>query len=235
MGVAFTLLYRLVPNAPVRWRSALAGGLFTAVAWELAKALYARFAGSFLGSHPVHALLGEPLLFLAWTYVGWWLVLFGARLAYAFEHAPYPELLLELGGHPRGRELVGARLAQLIAQESSRAGEPPTLRSLSETAGLPRKVISEVLEDFVAAGLVVRTGEAVQMARPAGELTLSDISAAVGGIAKFLRSRPRENSLEFREVDLLFGELDEEAAKSLQRITWSDLAALGALAGRKRA
>ena len=42
---AFTLLYSVVPNAPVRLRHAVLGGLFTAVLFDLAKWVFAHRPG----------------------------------------------------------------------------------------------------------------------------------------------------------------------------------------------
>ncbi len=78
---AMTGLYHLVPNTHVRWRHALAGGLFVAIVFELAK----RGLAWYLVKVPTYSLVygafaTVPIL-LIWIYVSWVIVLFGAVIA----------------------------------------------------------------------------------------------------------------------------------------------------------
>ncbi len=81
MVMAGTGLFRYVPNTYVRWRHALAGGLFVALALELAK----RGLGWYVASVPLYtnvygAFASAPILLL-WIYMVWLIVLFGAVIA----------------------------------------------------------------------------------------------------------------------------------------------------------
>lgn len=86
--VALTLCYRILPNAPVLWRHAAAGALMAAVLTELGQRLF----GGILGSIPTYRQIYGPLaafpLFLIWTYLTWWIFLFGALLAAQMQFMP---------------------------------------------------------------------------------------------------------------------------------------------------
>ncbi|TAN10857.1 MAG: YihY family inner membrane protein [Burkholderiaceae bacterium] len=76
-----TLLYRFVPNTPVRWKHALVGALFVTLTLAIAK----WGLGVYLGSvhtyaHIYGAFAALPILLL-WIYVSWLIVLFGAVIA----------------------------------------------------------------------------------------------------------------------------------------------------------
>lgn len=79
VGLA-TCAYRLVPNTPVRWRHAAAGGLFVALGIDLAR----RGLGLYIGSASVSSIYGAfavlPILLL-WLYILWAIVLLGAVIA----------------------------------------------------------------------------------------------------------------------------------------------------------
>lgn len=77
---AFTLIYATVPNARVPLRNALLGGLFTAVLFEVAKALFGLFVSLFPGYQLIYGAFATVPLFLLWIYVSWLIVLFGAEL-----------------------------------------------------------------------------------------------------------------------------------------------------------
>ncbi|MFG0379991.1 virulence factor BrkB family protein [Pseudomonas sp. zbq_18] len=77
---AFTLLYSSVPNARVPLRHAFAGGLFTAVLFELAKGLFGLYVSLFPGYQLIYGAFATVPLFLLWIYLSWLIVLFGAEL-----------------------------------------------------------------------------------------------------------------------------------------------------------
>ena len=56
--VLFTLMNKLLPNAKVTWRAALVGGLFTAVAFEVAKWGFNQYIN--LGTARSWAVLSMP-------------------------------------------------------------------------------------------------------------------------------------------------------------------------------
>src|SRR5512140_3272589 len=140
---AFTSLYYLAPNAPVRLRSALAGGLVAGAAWDLSRYGYSLFGEQIFRYNPVYGSLGAMPLFLAWIYLTWLLVLFGARLAYAVEHAAAGGLLRALGEHPRARELVAARIAEEVTLAQLAATAPPTARELSRLLEVSEERVRE--------------------------------------------------------------------------------------------
>jgi membrane protein len=76
--VAFTLLFRLLPKAPVSWDEAFHGGLLTAVAWEIGRQLLAVFIarGKYTSAYGV---IGAFLAVLLWCYYAVTIVLLGAE------------------------------------------------------------------------------------------------------------------------------------------------------------
>lgn len=76
-----TLLYRLVPNAPVRWSEALAGAIAAAVVLELLKRGLAFQVARLPTYTVVYGAFAALPLFLIWLYLLWLTVLAGALLA----------------------------------------------------------------------------------------------------------------------------------------------------------
>jgi membrane protein len=74
-------LYHYVPHTDVRWRHALAGGLFVAVAFELAKAVLAWYVDSVPVYSTVYGALATLPILLLWIYTVWVIVLLGAIIA----------------------------------------------------------------------------------------------------------------------------------------------------------
>jgi membrane protein len=81
LAAAMAGLFHYVPNTLVKWRHALAGGVFVSAGFELAK----RGLGWYLSSVPTYATVygafaTVPIL-LIWIYLGWVIVLLGAVVA----------------------------------------------------------------------------------------------------------------------------------------------------------
>lgn len=79
--IGLTLLYRLVPNAPVRWIEAVTGAFVTALVLEALR----RWLGGYVARLPTYTVVYGTFaalpLFLFWLYLFWLTVLAGALLA----------------------------------------------------------------------------------------------------------------------------------------------------------
>ena len=78
---AFTLLYLAVPNRTIDWRDAASGGVFAAIAFEVAKRLFAIFVAHFPTYTIVYGALAAVPIFLVWIYLSWLITLLGAVIA----------------------------------------------------------------------------------------------------------------------------------------------------------
>lgn len=76
---AALLLYTVVPNTPVRWRTALVGAVFAVILLEIAKWLFAAAMKYFFASYKiVYGAIAVLPIFLIWIYISWLIVLLGA-------------------------------------------------------------------------------------------------------------------------------------------------------------
>lgn len=82
-ALAFTLLYIAVPNRTVHWFDAACGGLFAAIVFEAAKALFVIFISGFPTYTVIYGALAALPIFLMWVYVSWLIALVGAVIAAA--------------------------------------------------------------------------------------------------------------------------------------------------------
>ncbi len=125
LALAMAALFHHVPNTWVRWRHALAGGLFVAVAIELAKAALAWYLKSVPGLSAIYGTFATLPILMLWVYLAWVIVLLGAVVAaYApslrmgvVRQADTPGLRFELALRVLRlvRDRRGASLADLAA------------------------------------------------------------------------------------------------------------------------
>ncbi len=84
----FTLLYALLPARRVPWRSALAGGLVAALAFEAAKRGFVLYVTNVPTYQRVYGAVAVLPLFLVWIFVSWIVVLFGAAVTATLVEGP---------------------------------------------------------------------------------------------------------------------------------------------------
>ncbi|WP_179404049.1 YihY family inner membrane protein [Burkholderia guangdongensis] len=81
--LAFTLLYVYLPNCAVAWRDAVIGGVFAALAFELAKRGFGFYVRRIPTYTAVYGAFAALPVFLLWMYLSWFVTLLGAMLTSA--------------------------------------------------------------------------------------------------------------------------------------------------------
>ncbi|AKU89961.1 YhjD/YihY/BrkB family envelope integrity protein [Vulgatibacter incomptus] len=173
----FVLLYKIAPAAKVKRRAALVGGLLAASVWELAKYGYATYVVHAIRSDAVYGPLAALPIFLLWIYVSWLIVLFGARIAFAFQH---PELL-RLESDPRAaaraQELCAIRTALACAEGEFNG----SLERLALRIDFADGMVRDVVRDLQRAGLLVHADRAWRLSRPPASIKVGELVQAVRG------------------------------------------------------
>jgi len=150
-------LFHYIPNTHVRWRHALAGGVFVSAGFELAK----RGLGWYLSSVPTYATVygafaTVPIL-LIWIYLGWVIVLLGAVIA-----AYAPSLQMRVVRRPavpgyRFQLVIG--MLQELAQARASSTHGLSAAQLSEQLRTDPLQIEPLLDTLVAIDWVGRLDE----------------------------------------------------------------------------
>ena len=80
-AVGFAALFRFVPNARVRWRDAIGGGLLAAIAFELGKRGFAFYLLHVPTYKTLYGAFAPLLAFLIWVFYSWLITLAAALVA----------------------------------------------------------------------------------------------------------------------------------------------------------
>jgi membrane protein len=180
VSLAFALLYKLIPNTPVHWSAALAGGAVGGTAWLLLNLFNAVNMSRVVGMSTIYgtALAVLPI-FLVGLYFSWLIVLFGAQVAYAFQNRQvYLQERKAEGVNQRGREYIALRVMTYVVECFHRHEKPPTLLQISKVLGVPSRLVGRVLQPLLDARLLIEVSGnelAYAPSRPSEAITCQDI------------------------------------------------------------
>ncbi|MDQ5767989.1 YihY/virulence factor BrkB family protein [Thiothrix subterranea] len=155
--LAFTFIYLFMPNTRVKPLAAFGGALIAGIVWQVAGWLFAAFVVSSGQQTAIYSIFASLFLFMLWLYVGWIIVLTGARLAYYFQHpdAVYlPQQPTETSAQTR--ELLAAAVLREVGQRFISKQAPPSLDALSHAIPVSRLLLEEALDDLVSYGILSR-------------------------------------------------------------------------------
>jgi membrane protein len=181
--IGLSILYRIIPNRPIRTRDAMAGGAVAAVLFEVSKTGYAYYLSNFPLYETVYGALAVFPTFLLWLYLGWSVVLLGAVVA-----ATLPDWRTgkQIGGGGHGEMLPVQRmilafglLRELAA--ACRLGVPISRRTLLHRVPVSGPMLDDTLDRLRKARFVARTDDdRWLLSRDLSVTTLYDLSLAAG-------------------------------------------------------
>jgi membrane protein len=164
-GIEFVLLaagtaglFHYVPNTHVQWRHAMAGGLFVAVGFEVAKRGLAWYLGQVPTFAIVYGAFATVPIFLIWIYLGWVIVLLGAVVA---AYAPSLQMrVTRWPDAPGSRFHLAIALLRELARARASAEHGQSASQLSEALRTDPLQIEPTLDTLVALDWVGRLDEA---------------------------------------------------------------------------
>jgi membrane protein len=179
----FAMFYKLMPNTKVTFAAAFAGGALAGTAWHFYNLLTFVLAARAVSASKIYGGLALVPLLMGGLYMVWIIVLFGAQVAYAFQHrVAYLQEKLADNVNQRGREFVALRLMTHVGQRHQLGLLPPTVHELSAELAVPARLVRSILRTLLAARLVIEvaggeTGYAP--ARPLDAINCHHVLAAM--------------------------------------------------------
>ena len=224
-SAVFSLCTSYAPHAPVPWRSAVIGGRGCRACLGAGSTRVRRHRQPLLQRQHAVRLARRGAALPHWVYVAWYIVLSGARLAYAVEHADFHDEFRDLLEHPRSQELIASRIAELVTRAVQQGLAGLSTRALAAELKMPEQRVAEVCARLSEAGLLTSSPQRLLApARSPDTLTVADISAAVGGIAQLANQERTSDTDQFVAVAAYFGAADQATVEMLKGITWAQLA-----------
>jgi len=182
LTVMFAMFYQLMPNTRVRPQAAFAGGLVAGLLWQVNSWLGFLFISRVTSNNAIYGSVGMIPVIMIGLYFGWLILLFGAQVAYAFQNrAAYLSEKQAESVNQRGRELTALRIMAAAGRHFEEGRPAPSVNQFAALLGVPTKLVSQLLEVLLRAGLVVETHDrecGYAPARPLNQITAHNVLQA---------------------------------------------------------
>lgn len=156
--IAFTFLYVFVPNTPVRFGSALLGGVVAAVLWQLAGVGFTAFIAGSARYAAIYSSFAILVFFFIWVYASWLIILVGAEVA-CFHQYP-GSYRAELDGKtPLSQERLALTALVEITRRYLAEQTPWSVAALAKNMRVQLSVLEPLIEALLAKGVLLQTVE----------------------------------------------------------------------------
>jgi membrane protein len=85
-ALTFSAMYKFIPNAKVNYSEAFRAAFITAIPFTLVQYTYLETQVFVSRLNNIFGAFAAVPLFMVWINMGWFIILFGAELSYAFQH-----------------------------------------------------------------------------------------------------------------------------------------------------
>jgi membrane protein len=203
-------LFYYVPNTPVRWRHAWAGGLFVALAFELAKKGLAWYVASVPTYSVVYGAFATVPILLLWIYLGWVIMLLGAVIA-----AYAPSLQMRVGSRvatPGWQFELAVSILRRLHQVRQSPQRGLSLASLAENLRIDPLQLEPVVELLCDLDWISRLDESASSpAQPRYVLLCDPATTLLAPLLTRTLLQPGETSAAFRRAVAWDGVLLQQA------------------------
>ena len=170
--LAFSFLFRVVPNRYVPLRHAIIGGVVAAVALESMNRIFAYYIAHFPSYKLVYGAFASIPIFLLWIYLSWLTVLLGALIT---------ALLSHWRGDPASKLSTTAQLYYALRilkmmSDGMHSGTVQSLSALSSQLKIGFDSLEQILEKLTQANMVRKlAGNGWVMIRDAEHMPLTEL------------------------------------------------------------
>jgi membrane protein len=170
--LAFTMLFRLVPNRYVPRSHALIGAIVAALIFESMNRVFGYYVSHFPTYKLVYGAFASVPIFLMWIYLSWLTIMVGAVIAASLSHwrAPVAQQL------PPAVQLLDALRVLQIMASGLQQGRVSTFPELSGSLHLGYDMLEKILEKLVSADMVRKAeGQGWLLMRDASHIRTAEL------------------------------------------------------------
>lgn len=153
---ALMLLYKLMPNTPVKFRHVIIPSILAAAIFQAVQYFYLLYQIKLSSYNAIYGSFAAIPFFMLWLQISWTICLVGARMCYASQNME--DYIFERSSQNLSRRYKDAICLLLMSRICKRfaAGNPPfTITTLARDTQLPQSLVRLLLDELVQMKLLV--------------------------------------------------------------------------------
>lgn len=212
--LVFAVLYMVLPNTKVSFKSAFFAGLIAAGLFELLEWGYLAFQIGAVKYNAIYGSFAALPLFLIWVQYSWYIVLFGAELAFAYQNIEHYELENEIQNMSvRYKRVLSLMICNVVVKNFNEGNKALTAYEIAQKLDLPTRLARILINELIEVKLFseVKTvndkDTAYQPAISDSKLTVNYVLGKLN--EKGVNELPISNTKELSNINRLLAEMDE--------------------------
>lgn len=224
--ITFTLIYILIPNTKVRFKSAFYGAVAATILWKLTGVMFTAFIVDSTNYTAIYSGFAIMIILMLWIHLSWLIVLTGASVAYYHQNPDRissQSQIIRLSS--RLREKLALTVMQLIATNFDNNDVKWTLKSLSEKTNISESALMIIMPSLQKNGLLTTTGKNGKHFMPNQSLehiTVEMILNAARSAEETPKLRPEDVNAD-EHVENIITSLELSLAETTKNKTLKDL------------
>ena len=217
--ILFIFIYMIMPNTKVNFSSGLIAGIIAGTIYQIAQWAYITFQVGMARYNAIYGSFAALPLFLIWIQLSWLIVLFGAEISFAYQYVDTYDFEPDRRYiSPAFKKLLSLQISRLIISTFLKADPPLSAISISKILQIPIRLVEQILEELVEAGIVSDTEVkknkemSYQPARDINAITINTVIEALD--QKGVNNIPVAQTAELRHLSEALKTLNEEIEKS---------------------
>jgi membrane protein len=180
--ILLMLNYIIIPNTRVPVKSAVLAGIITGTIFQAVQFIYIKFQIGVAHYGAIYGSFAVLPLFVAWVQISWMIVLIGAEIAVAYENQETFGFRRDFNGLSiTSKKLLVLRVFHLTVKRFAVGESALSATQIAHTLEIPVRLVRQILDDLVVAGLVAETTKTVnheatyQPARTIEDITIQTV------------------------------------------------------------
>jgi membrane protein len=156
LTIALMLLYKLMPNTPVKFKYVIIPSILAAAVFQGVQIFYLHFQIKLSSYNAIYGSFAAIPFFMLWLQISWTICLIGARMCYAAQNME--DYVFERSSQHlsrRYRDAICLLLMSRICKRFAAGNSPFSANTLARDTQLPQSLVRLLLEELVQMKLLV--------------------------------------------------------------------------------
>ncbi len=228
MWLVLTMLYMVMPNTRVKFKSAFVAGIIAGTLFQLVQMLY---INSQIGVSRYSAIYGSFAafpLFIVWMQISWLVVLMGAEISFANQNVNRYEFESEsLNVNSYQKRIITLMILNIIAKRFISGESPVSATGISKSIQIPVRLAREILYNLNAAGLITEINidkpreRLYQPSMDTGRMTIEYVLSMIDKVGG--EDIPVKQTNEYKKLNHIITEFGEKLKESDMNLLIGDI------------